>query len=351
MTMKLNYISTYSLNSGLRTMTLQKQVDLNNAQIELTTGFHADIGKELGAFTSAAISLESHVLLIDQTKVTNSLNANRISTMQAGINNVIESGNDFVGLLAAEMGASLDPDVLVALGETAMETVHATLNTTFRGEYVYSGLNSDSKALYDYNGTDGAAAKAAVQAAFVTEFGFNPSDAAAQSITPAALDTFIDGVFDDLFNDANWEALWTGSSDRGVRSKIATDEFVENSTTAYTQAFRSVTSATVMIAEFASANFHANTVDRLAERAVTRMSESIEQLGDEQAKMGIIEARISDANDQMDFQKNLLTNQLLDLTAVDPYEAATKLNQVTTSLEASYAATARIQALSLLNFI
>ena len=69
------------------------------------------------------------------------------------------------------------------------------------------------------------------------------------------------------------------------------------------------------------------------------------------ARLGIVEERVSDANARMEFQRNILQQELSSLTDVDPYETAFKLNQLLTSLESSYAATARIQSLSLLNFI
>ena len=81
------------------------------------------------------------------------------------------------------------------------------------------------------------------------------------------------------------------------------------------------------------------------------MAESVAGMGNEQSKIGVLEERIEDANNRMDFQKDLLNGQLSGITDVDAYEAALRLNQLSSSLEASYTATARIQSLSLLNFI
>ena len=85
--------------------------------------------------------------------------------------------------------------------------------------------------------------------------------------------------------------------------------------------------------------------------AITTMAESIAGMGNEQGKIGVLEERIENANERIDFQKDILGGQLSSITDVDAYEAALRLNQLSSSLEASYSATARIQSLSLLNFI
>ncbi|MEM7288883.1 MAG: flagellar hook-associated family protein [Pseudomonadota bacterium] len=349
--MTINSISTLALNSALRTSTLEKQTALRDAQLEVATGKYADVGYQLGAFTSTTISLDKQMLLIEQTQVTNSIAANGMTVMQNAMLASVEQANSFIGNMTAELSGTLEPDLMRSLADSTLGTFHTTLNTTFKGEHLFSGLNTDSTALVDYNGADGTAAKAAVQAAFVATFGFTPDNALAEGLTETDIEGFVNGAFEALFDDANWETLWSGSSERGRRLKISGNEFVENMTTGYNETFRTITSAAVLISEFADANFNEEARDRMATLAVSKMSVGIKQLGEEQSTMGVLEERIQLANEQMSLQSNILATQLSELTDVDPYEAALNLNQITTSLEASYAATARIQSLSLLNFI
>ena len=349
--MKLNNISTMALNAGLRNTTLNHQIELAKLQKEAVTGRKADIGNELGAFSSTVVSFETQIEMLDQLKVTNGIVENRFSTLQASMTRLVEGANDFIGQITAELTSNLEQGVLKTVGQSALQSLSITMNVTFKGEYVLSGINSDSPAIVDYEGASGSAAKTAVANAFQTNFGFAPDDPAAANITPAAMEAFLDGPFNDLFNDANWQSLWSGSSDRGIRAKISPRELVETPTTGQAQAFRSVTAAAVMITEFSSATFSENTMNKLAEKSITMMSTSVSQIGDEQAKTGIIEERVKDANERMEFQKNVITEQLGGIADVDSYETAVRLNQLLTSLEASYAATARIQSLSLMNFI
>ncbi|MCP4184814.1 MAG: hypothetical protein GY761_16100, partial [Hyphomicrobiales bacterium] len=220
--MKLGNISTFALNNNLRLQFAKMHNDLVDAQKEVSTGKKADIGYSLGAFSSSTITAENQIGFIEQTKVTNSFVENRLSMMQISMNAMVDDANEFIGVVTAELTGLLDKSLLSSAGKSALAKFSSTMNASLGGEYLFSGINSDSEAIYDYQGATGSAAKAAVQNAFVTEFGFAVTDPSASSITPSAMKTFIDGAFSDLFNDANWDSLWTGSSDRGMRSKIST---------------------------------------------------------------------------------------------------------------------------------
>lgn len=349
--MKLNHISTLALNTGLRNLTVQKQVEFNSAQYEVSSGKRADLGRHLGAFSSSITSFENQIKFIDQIKVTNSFVENRLQTMQLSINSIVENSNNFINQLTAELSGAIDKNLLKTVGESSLSSITAALNVSFKGEFVFSGINTDSKSIIDYSGVDGAPAKAAVQTAFISTFGFSTNDPQVSTITPSELETFINGSFDSLFDDNNWETLWSGSSERGVRSKVSTQELVENPTTAHNQAFRMIIAAAVLVSEFSESPLNSSTLNQLASSSISKIASSIGNLGDEQSKMGVVQERLKSANERMDFQKDLLSGQLSSLTDVDAYEAALRLNQLSTSLQASYSATARIQSLSLLNFI
>jgi|GEM_PF-746837 len=349
--MKLGNISTFALNNNLRLQFTRMHNNLADAQKEVATGKKADIGYSLGSFSSSTITVDNQISFIEQTKVTNSFVENRLSTMQISMGAMVDDANQFIASLTAELTGSMNKDVLNLAASSALGKFSSSMNVSQGGEFLFSGINSDSEAIYDYQGATGAAAKAAVQNAFVTEFGFSVNDPSASSITPAAMKSFIDGAFSDLFNDANWDSLWTGSSDRGMRSKISTRELVENPVTGHAKAFRDFTASSVLIEEFADGNLNSTTINQLAESSISLMAQSISGIAIEQSKMGVIEQRVSDATERLDFQKNVLTDQMSQLTDVDSYEAATRLNQIVIGLEASYAATVKVQSLSILNFI
>lgn len=349
--MKINNISTYALNNAQRLNNVSLQRALNDAQKEVVTGRHADMGKTYGYFTSSVVTTESQIQHINQIEVTNSFAENRLSTMQLAMNSMADSADLFIGQLTTELGGALDRGLMQTLGQTALDELTSAINVQVNGEFVFSGVNSDNVALVDYQSPSGAAAVTAVQDAFSTTFGFTVGDPGAQSISPAALESFINGPFMDLFNDTNWQTLWTGASDRGMRSKISTRELVENPVTANNDVFRKLTAAAVLINEFSDGQLKLSTLDQLTISALQLTAESMPELGIEQAKVGTVEGRIESANERMVYQKSVLQQQLSNLTDVDSFEAATRLNQIVVNLEASYSVTAKIQSLSILNYI
>lgn len=349
--MKLSSISTHALHSSLRNMTMSKQIELNVAQTEVATGKLADIGYTLGGKTHFAVSLENEMNLIDQMSVTNSFVTRRMETMQLSISAMVDTANDFLGDMSTEITTSLDRTFLRELSESTLANTTASMNVAYKGEYIFSGVNSDSPSVVDYDGASGAAAKQAVQDAFSSHFGFDANDAAAANLTKDDMEGFLDGPYNDLFNDSNWATLWSNASDRGIRSKVSSQELVETPSTAQSEPYRKLIAASVLMVEFADSQLSNQAIDGMATGALNLSSNAISGLADEQGKIGLVQERVTRADERMSLQSDVLANQLNDLTGVDPYEAATRLQSLSISLEASYAATARIQSLSIMNYI
>lgn len=349
--MKIGHISTYAFNANLRAVTMKSQQAVAQAQKEVVTGRVADLGLHLGSRTSMAINVDSQIGRLDQLSATNGLLENRMAAMQSAMTAIIDSGNDLMGQLSAGLGGTLDGDLLAGVGQSLFGTASGSLNLSFGGEYVFSGVNTDMKAIVEAGTTEGDAALQAVRDAFTTHFGFSSSDPAAEGITSAQMDAFTDGPFMDLFDDANWETLWSGASDRGMRSRISPREIAENPVTAHAQPFRQIIAASVLVSEFAGANLGQQGREQLVSRSIEMVSTSISGLAGEQSQLGIVEQRVADANTRIGAQKDLLDLKREELTGVDAYEAATRLNQLMTGLEASYTVTARLQALSLMNYL
>ena len=68
-------------------------------------------------------------------------------------------------------------------------------------------------------------------------------------------------------------------------------------------------------------------------------------------RLGNAQGRISEIEVQHEEEQNFLQNTISDVEDADQNEVALRLQQVATQLEASFAVTARVQQLSLVNFI
>jgi flagellar hook-associated protein 3 FlgL len=70
-----------------------------------------------------------------------------------------------------------------------------------------------------------------------------------------------------------------------------------------------------------------------------------------QANLGLAEERVSDARARLGEMETVFSRSLNDLEATDPFDVAARINTLLTGIEATYAMTARLQRLSLVNFL
>ena len=85
--------------------------------------------------------------------------------------------------------------------------------------------------------------------------------------------------------------------------------------------------------------------------AANRSATGVTELVGLRASLGLTQSQISRAQDTLDTEETVLTNALNTLTARDQYEAASELEQLEASLEASYLLTSRLANLTLLNYL
>jgi flagellar hook-associated protein 3 FlgL len=86
-------------------------------------------------------------------------------------------------------------------------------------------------------------------------------------------------------------------------------------------------------------------------RAVTLVGDTQTAITDQQSQVGLVQNSVSRANDQLNSQVNLFNTHLVSLEGVDQNDAATKISTLLNQIEASYTLTARIQQLSLVNYL
>lgn len=87
------------------------------------------------------------------------------------------------------------------------------------------------------------------------------------------------------------------------------------------------------------------------ETGAARLATGRTDLVDVRASIGTAQARADSRLEALDREETFLTRSFNDLTAKDPYVAATELRSVETNLEAAYLLTTRLANLSLLNYM
>ncbi|MGO4833987.1 flagellar hook-associated family protein, partial [Rhizobiaceae sp. 2RAB30] len=197
----------------------------------------------------------------------------------------------------------------------------------------------------------GSTSKMAFDQAFFDTFGFDQTDPAVESITGAQMADFLTNVVEPMFFGPDWSSNWSNATDNGITSRIALNETAQTSVSANTTGARKLAMASSLVADLMQGPFNANAREALVGQARTWVGEAISDINNAQAQLGLIQNRVDSASERIGMQIDIFKINLNDLQGVDPYEASTRVNTLLAQIETSYALTARIQKLSLLNYL
>ncbi len=346
--MKINHVSTQATTNSLRLSIRQVQNDILRLQSEATTGKLADYGRTLGSnsgeLTGAKRAMERLSTIMD----TNALAASRLDVTQAAISHV----RDYVGqLMSAATVSTSDSTASAAVLETAHQVligIEDTMNASLNGQSVFAGINTDAKVTDGYlNG----AAKTAFDAAFLGHFGFDKNGAAAATIDEAAMTTFLDTVVTPQFFGADWTANYSNASDTGIVSRITETQTQVTSFSANDDGFRGAVMAAVIAVEFFDSNVSEAARQAVSQKVLGLGGRATSDLADLQGRAGVAEEALSRATARLESQSSILELRILQLEGVDQYEASTDLTTALTQLEISFSLTARMQRVSIMNYL
>jgi flagellar hook-associated protein 3 FlgL len=217
--------------------------------------------------------------------------------------------------------------------------------------YLFAGVNADVQPIQPYSGTPTPANRQAVADAFQARFGFSQSDPAVAGISPTDMSDFIDTTFSALFEEPAWSANWSEASDENIRSRISVFEVIDTSTNANEDAFRKLAKVYTMMSDLGVENLNTETFQAVVDKAMVVAGQATQDLATLRANLGTAEGRISLADTKMKTLSNIITNRINGLEAVDPFDAAVRVTTLLTQIETSYALTARVQRLTLLNYL
>jgi len=346
--MLLERTTTSLLNGTLRSSIRQLQVDLQNAQTEMSTGRFADAGLVLGASVGRNLDWRSEIERLQTTLKRNEIISNRASVSQGGIEAIKGQADYLMKTLIGARSAANGTQLAKTAGQNALKGVMDALSTSYAGEFVFSGMTPDSAPVADY---EGGTPQSAFDAAFVAEFGFAKTDPAASTITPSQMQTFLQGRYADLFKEPDWSANWSTSSSENQLSRVDAKTQVDANANGNEDAFKEVLKASVAAYELGGTAIGQGTFQVVVDSTAAGLAEGMKGLGDIQARIGFAEQAIDQANTRMTAKKGVLESSVTESEGVSEFDAATRINSLMTQLEASYSVTGRISKLSLLNFI
>ncbi|SEC18044.1 flagellar hook-associated protein 3 FlgL [Rhizobiales bacterium GAS191] len=357
--MQTSFISTQAITSAMRQSILSMQSDLAQAQKEQATGRVADVGLSLGAQAGQTVSLRGEQAQLQTITDTNALVSTRLSTTVQALTGIQQTAQTFLNNLTTDQTGQTSAAVIQQQAQNGLQALIAGLNTTLGGQYVFSGVNTDVKPIADYFATPPSANKQAVDQAFSTAFGFSQTSASVGNITPAQMQAFLSGPFAQLFQSgpasatppsSNWSD-WSLASTKAISSRISSSELVDTSVSANQPGMQQLAMAYTMVTDLGIQNMSSSTQQVVLQAAANATGVAVQDLTNIQANIGTTQQRISNANSQMSVQMNILTTQDGNLENVDPYQTATRVNNLTTQIETAYQLTAQLQRMSLAKYL
>lgn len=348
--MKSSYVSSNAISQALRYSMMKMQTDLVSAQKESTTLRVADVGLALGSRTSETVSLARDVSRLNGIIDSNALVSSRLTSTQDVLSQLTAQAEELRSTLSAAVSGTSDRGVVQAGGAAMMDLLTSSLNTSINGQYLFAGINTDVRPVADFSDPS-SPARAAFDTAFQTYFGFSQTDADAADITSAEMEDFLTNVVEPQFLGSGWETNWSSATDDGIVSRIALNETAETSVSANITGLRKLAMVSAITSSFMQGNFSEAATKAVTERALALTVESISEITDRQALVGVTQQRVTNASERIDTQIGVFESTISDMESVDPYEAATRVSALVSQIETAYALTSRIQNLSLLKYM
>ncbi|MCJ8520840.1 flagellar hook-associated protein 3 FlgL [Pseudorhizobium tarimense] len=363
--MKTSFISSLSVQTTMRYAVAKAQQDMVAAQQEVTTGRHADVGVALGATTARSLDLTRDVLRIKSMLTTNSLATQRLESSEEALSKMSDQSQEMMNALIT-LGDSTDATMIATFQtsiQTALDTVVGFANTSVNGEYLFAGINTDVKPLENISDADSAAREAidreldlflADQVPPVTKDQMTEAQANAfltkmeeifagkQVLTPVPPET----VGEDF-----WSTFVSNASDASMRSRVSQSEIVDTSTSANEKGVRDLVFTAFVSEMFLNAATSDEGRKVAAARAMASIGTAKLGIDQERTRLGLSAERVKKADESLNAQKNIIETHLNDLESVDAYEASTRVKGLEALIETAYTLTARLQQLSLVNFL
>jgi flagellar hook-associated protein 3 FlgL len=321
----------------LRRQNLATKTEMQALQTEVITGQSRDITAKVRGDVVPLAGLDGSIARLEGFQTLAREQLLGIGAMQSALNTMHDLSSNLAEFLIGASTGVLENRVTAA-GSTArtnLETVVSALNTRFGDRSVFAGVATSSPALVNAD-TLLTGAQAAITAA------------AAQ--TPNEIDAALTAWFD---SPTGFEAAaYTGGAPLAPLA-VAVGENANMNITALDPAIKNTLKGLTMAALLDRGLLAGQPIARqeIANKAGIQLLQTNTDRANLTGRLGGIEAQIQSAAARNTAEVTSLRIVRNDITTVDPYEAASKLQDTQAQLEKIYTLTARMTRLSLMDFL
>lgn len=294
---------------------------------EAVTGRYSDLTEHLGGRIGRAMLGQKAITDIAQQRTRLSLREGRLDVMQRSLTTIQENTIGLDTRMQAAIGSN-DPiarSSVVRDARAALQDAFSTLNTRHGERFLFAGDATSTQPF-------------AAVADLLDDIEQLATTATSANDFAAALDTYFDtpggGWQQDIY--AGTATVSDTDSVTGTEPGIAD----------------LVRGLAVMVVVGSDGSLLSPTENAAALGAgANTLSSGQTALTNLRADRGVIQGQIEQQKISLDIEETILTVSFNQMTARDQYEAASELRLLETNLEASYALTARLSNLSLINYL
>ena len=354
----LNPLSTLTSNLNNRLDVARLTRQLQQASQEVTTGTRADLYGDLGQTAAIPLGLGAMMARNDGFAQSNALLGNRMDVMATSLTTVHDAAQSVLSQAVANLTQPGDSaSTLQQSARAALNQITTALNANYGGAYLFSGTTSDQPPL-QAQATANPATGLSPQGVIAGIVGAGPTDAADAAAKLAQIDAVYGPAtgsardFEATFYNGTSAQSAAGTPNPRVSGQIAAGQSVGYGIQANDPEIRNVLKGLTMLASTDPSKItDPGAYKAWMLSAVSALSDGVSGVTDAQAQLGSQQKLVSDMAARQGDLKAVYTSRINAFEGVDPYEAASRLSQLQTQLQATYAATAQISKLTILNYL
>ncbi|KAJ02016.1 flagellar hook protein [Sulfitobacter mediterraneus] len=359
MTFRVGSLSTLQFNMFNRRNVQNTTLALQRAGQEVSTGRKADIYADLGPRSASVMKLRAREADTQTYMQSNAVLGSKLEAMMTSVDSV---RGRIQSVLEVTLSNATRPqngaEVLQREARAALESLVATMNTSYNGDHLFSGLNSDVPPLMRWDQTN-PATSLSPEDVLADLFGAGPTDAASATAIADAIDAAFDSAdlgdpnrdFEATFYNGSPELDGGGSPTKQVNAWVNTGQEIVYGVRANDEAFREAFKGLAMLATTDISTMDEAAYGTYMNRVVEALTTGQEGMLDASARIGFNQQIVETTQSQLVDLSLVQRTQISQYESVDPYEAITRMQNLENQLEASYQVSARLSGLSILNFL
>ncbi|TDK50210.1 flagellin [Antarcticimicrobium luteum] len=356
----ISRVSSLQLNQFNRQHVARATEALQRAGQELATGVKADLFADLGPRAAIALTLRAREENTQTYITSNQLLDSKLEAMLASVDAVRGQANDVLkNTLVNASRPSTGANALQSQARAALESTIASLNISYNGDHLFSGTASDRAPLTRWEEAN-ANTGLSPQQALLDIVGSGPTTLPEVEAMIDKIDAFFDSS-NTADPDRNYEATFfngtplldaSGGASNRVSARIDEGQKLVYGVQANDQAFRDTLKGLAMLSVTDVSEIDDEAVyARWMEAVNNALSDGIQGGLQSASAIGFNQQVVAVTQTQLNDMSLVQRTQISNYESVDPYEAATKVSNLETQLQASYSVTARLSQLTLLNYL